>query len=258
VKPPEPVLALHKEQKEKEEERNSGGETPESARPAPRSPRPDRRERRERNFRPKEPQRLETVAVPLTPMEQEVYALMGVSPLVSLGEERDPRSLVVKVCAPGEEAAIMAEANQNLPPLPPEPVPSAEMSLDSHEGLLPGEGETVALTPAITPPVPSREPRESRDNSHHGGRTRTRRRHSSGIPSIEPVFIEPATPVSLATSEETPIAPALVSSAEVFVPTPTVPVVPAPVETVSEPVQDDTHARRRRRRRGGSGDNAED
>lgn len=247
VKPPEPVLALHKEQKEKEEERHHSNEVTEAPRPTGRSPRPERRERRERNFRPKEPQRLETVAVPLTPMEQEVYALMGVSPLVSLGEERDPRSLIIQVCAPGEEEAIMAEANKDLPPPvvtpePDRPAPSPEPLPEVGEARLP-DAATIA------PPKLVKE----KDSGHHGGRTRTRRRHSSGIPSIEPVPIEPATPVVLKTEPSPSEGPATV-----FVPTPSPTAAVVSVATIPEPMEEeiaeDGQPRRRRRRRGGNGE----
>lgn len=39
----------------------------------------------------------------MTPLEQDIYALMGVSPLVRLNREfKDPRSVVVSVKLPGE------------------------------------------------------------------------------------------------------------------------------------------------------------
>ena len=44
-----------------------------------------------------------TVYVEMTPDEQEVYALMGVSPLVRLNEEfKNPKSVIVQVTLPGQ------------------------------------------------------------------------------------------------------------------------------------------------------------
>ncbi|AFY37850.1 ribonuclease, Rne/Rng family [[Leptolyngbya] sp. PCC 7376] len=53
----------------------------------------------------------ETVQVEMTPEEQNVYALIGVSPLVKItgGDEKDPRSTIVKVVRPGEAVEIPVE-----------------------------------------------------------------------------------------------------------------------------------------------------
>ncbi len=54
---------------------------------------------------------LEKVVVEMTELEQEIYALMGVSPLVRLeGEFKDPKSVVVYVTKPGEILDLETEA----------------------------------------------------------------------------------------------------------------------------------------------------
>lgn len=50
---------------------------------------------------------IERVSVEMTPLEQDVYALMGVSPLVRLDREfKDPKSVIVTVRSPGEPEII--------------------------------------------------------------------------------------------------------------------------------------------------------
>ena len=50
---------------------------------------------------------VERVSVEMTPLEQDVYALMGVSPLVRLDREfKDPKSVVVSIRLPGEPEVI--------------------------------------------------------------------------------------------------------------------------------------------------------
>lgn len=65
-----------------------------------------RPERRERIIR-REEIPIERVSVEMTPLEQDVYALMGVSPLVRLDREfKDPKSVIISVRAPGEKEII--------------------------------------------------------------------------------------------------------------------------------------------------------
>ncbi len=60
------------------------------------------RERPQRNLR-REEIPIERVSVEMTPLEQDVYASMGVSPLVRLNREfKDTQSVIVSVCLPGE------------------------------------------------------------------------------------------------------------------------------------------------------------
>ncbi len=80
--------------------------------------RPERESRPEREGRPERRERLirredipvERVTVEMTPTEQDVYALMGISPLVRLDREfKDPKSVIVSVKAPGEPDPIIPE-----------------------------------------------------------------------------------------------------------------------------------------------------
>ncbi len=71
-------------------------------------------ERKERPQSPRVSRReganLEKISVEMTPLEQDVYALMGVSPLVRLNREfKDPRSVVISVKLPGEPDLDLTE-----------------------------------------------------------------------------------------------------------------------------------------------------
>ena len=64
-----------------------------------------------KSFRETEPP--EVIAIEMTPEEQDVYALMGISPLVRLNREiRNPKSVIVSIVLPGEakEAETSNEA----------------------------------------------------------------------------------------------------------------------------------------------------
>jgi ribonuclease E len=65
---------------------------------------PSRYDRRERGRYRREEIKYETVQVEMTPEEQSVYALIGVSPLVKVegGDKKDLRSTIVRVLSPGE------------------------------------------------------------------------------------------------------------------------------------------------------------
>lgn len=100
---------------------------------------PTRYERRERGRFRREEIKYETVQVEMTPEEQNVYALIGVSPLVKIegGDKKDLRSTIVRVLSPGEirsepdlvmtEPIVPEEVVAELPavvldPVEPEPV----------------------------------------------------------------------------------------------------------------------------------------
>ncbi len=71
----------------------------------------------------------ERISVEMTPLEQDVYALMGVSPLLRLEREvKDPKSVIISVRSPGE-------------PLPTEP-PKAKV-------ILPSPSKVINLTDAF-------------------------------------------------------------------------------------------------------------
>ncbi|MGF1535902.1 MAG: Rne/Rng family ribonuclease [Elainellaceae cyanobacterium] len=88
----------------------------------------EKSDRRERRDRPPEPP--EVVVVEMTPQEQEIYALMGISPLVLSTETiKNPKTAIVSVAAPGEQRQvqqmIMADVLQGQKS---EPTPSADKS----------------------------------------------------------------------------------------------------------------------------------
>lgn len=61
---------------------------------------------------------VERVSVEMTPLEQDVYALMGVSPLVRLDREfKDPKSVIVTVRSPGEPEVIPEIPEKTAPSL---------------------------------------------------------------------------------------------------------------------------------------------
>jgi ribonuclease E len=72
----------------------------------------DDRKSRSQSRSPRREEALEKVTVEMNDLEQEVYALMGVSPLVYAREEsKDPRSVLVYVKKPGEELPEVATTN---------------------------------------------------------------------------------------------------------------------------------------------------
>ncbi|PSB61150.1 ribonuclease E/G, partial [Chroococcidiopsis cubana CCALA 043] len=54
----------------------------------------------------------ETIVVEMTPEEQEIYAVMGVSPLVRLDREvKNPKSAIVQVVLPGQAPPLPQSEN---------------------------------------------------------------------------------------------------------------------------------------------------
>ena len=69
---------------------------------------------------------IERVSVEMTPLEQDVYALMGVSPLVRLDQEfKDPKSVIVTVRSPGEPEVI--------PDIPEKTAPSLRKEISTSD-----------------------------------------------------------------------------------------------------------------------------
>ncbi|MGB2924263.1 MAG: Rne/Rng family ribonuclease [Limnothrix sp.] len=94
-----------------------------------------RYDRRERGRYRREEVKSETVQVEMTTDEQSIYALIGVSPLVKLndGEERDPRSTIIKVIRPGEAIAEPATSEAEETEAEPEKTPVKKViSLDNR------------------------------------------------------------------------------------------------------------------------------
>ncbi|MBW4488356.1 MAG: Rne/Rng family ribonuclease [Trichocoleus desertorum ATA4-8-CV12] len=87
----------------------------------------------------------EVFTVEMTPEEQDVFALMGISPLVLLNQEvKDPKSAVIQVALPGQA------------PLPSNPVPPTENgAAPSIDFVAPRATETARVAPPVrnTPTV---------------------------------------------------------------------------------------------------------
>ncbi|MGH2414013.1 MAG: Rne/Rng family ribonuclease, partial [Microcystaceae cyanobacterium] len=93
----------------------------------------ERKERVPRTSR-REEVPLEKVSVEMTPIEQDVYALMGISPLVRLNREfKDPKSVLISVKLPGE-----TEVSEKFS-APETAVSVAEREIESEEELENGE-----------------------------------------------------------------------------------------------------------------------
>lgn len=167
-----------------------------------------RYDRRERGRYRREETKSETIQVEMTREEQSVYALIGVSPLVRVegGDEKDPRSTIVRVIRPGEAIAIMespeseteAETDTPVKKVIPNPV-SAKTSEDKDEATeekttkekptikviprlaledTPPE-ETETTTPAAVAKVAEESPQEEPEPEQKVVRRRRRRRSSA-------------------------------------------------------------------------------
>lgn len=127
----------------------------------------------------------EIISLEMTPEEQEVYALMGISPLVLANREvKDPKSVVVSITTsngsnlsrlpadvklaplpsePSEEAAVTSTAESSIPesPIPESPIPeSSVMSLEALT-LVSQEAEPAPVQEETTPVVRRRRRRSS-------------------------------------------------------------------------------------------------
>lgn len=132
----------------------------------------------------------EVIAIPMTPEEQDVYALMGISPLVLVDREiKDPKSAVISITLPGETRPSNGTEQQDS---------------DSNSAIdTPTEAQVPAAVPiaaSITPtseeepasgssPVavqsPASEPTEEAAPTEVAGETVTRRRRRRSSASTE-------------------------------------------------------------------------
>ncbi|MEA5510188.1 Rne/Rng family ribonuclease [Crocosphaera sp. UHCC 0190] len=137
-----------------------------------------RRERGQRHIR-REEVPMEKVSVEMTPVEQDVYALMGISPLVRLNQEfKDPKSVLVSVKLPEDSPTKNGEKEPETTGKTEGPkIMETQMVLD-----LPQETMTNSLEPLAT-----EEEKEDLDDIR-GQETETakpvirrRRRRSSAI-----------------------------------------------------------------------------
>jgi len=110
VTPAKSIAPVESDSAPSETEEKSRGNG--SAKSKGRTDRGDRSSRRDRSSEPPE-----VVVVEMTPQEQEIYALMGISPLVLSSETiKNPKTAIVSVAAPGEgsqvEQMIMTDVMQ--------------------------------------------------------------------------------------------------------------------------------------------------
>jgi ribonuclease E len=99
---------------------------------------------------PKEIEPPEVISIEMTPEEQDVYALMGISPLVRLNREiKNPKSAIVSVVLPGESNQVLPENSNQTENSNEVPVdlsteaPIESLALDEAED---SEGEMVSVT----------------------------------------------------------------------------------------------------------------
>lgn len=110
----------------------------------------------------------ETIAVEMTPEEQDVYAWMGISPLVLVNHElKNPKSAIISVSAPGQTVPIAPPTVMTLEPIVEMPPPPAAES--------PATGEEVSEASA------SAEEEVPAANHESDSGTRRRRRRSSAL-----------------------------------------------------------------------------
>ncbi|GAB4132148.1 MAG: Rne/Rng family ribonuclease [Cyanobacteria bacterium J069] len=178
-----PTPAKEKEGRESREVREGRSEKPE------RAARTGRRERAAAD----PPQ---VITVEMTPEEQEVYALMGVSPLILTQESvKDPKATVVAVALPGQGRQAMAQATalvgngsgvlptallEKAQPEPvslPEPVKAAPKIVPKSEPE--PVVEAIAQPSADAPSADSSGDAEEGDSSESSPNRRRRRRRSS-------------------------------------------------------------------------------
>lgn len=100
----------------------------------------ERKDRPYRTFRPEETAK-EEILVEMTPLEQDVYALMGISPIVKLEKEiKDPKSVIVSVKTTNDEEK---QENPSLINSSPQVVEAPKTVLDFSDNLSTQEPSTT-------------------------------------------------------------------------------------------------------------------
>lgn len=145
-----------------------------------------------RDKQPVEPPQV--IDIEMSPEEQDIYALMGISPLVLSPEPvKDPKSTIISIAAPGQAPRLVNRPVEEptAPPVeapllkndfrPNEPEPSAPMlnppTLVQREVSTEVEPETVNLVSSVTSDAESLESEIEADPS----RRRRRRRSSTAV-----------------------------------------------------------------------------
>ncbi|MFE1746479.1 Rne/Rng family ribonuclease [Coleofasciculus sp. H7-2] len=110
----------------------------------------------------------EIVSIEMTPEQQDIYALMGISPLVLLNRQvKNPKSAIVSVNLPGAQTAPSVEPSREAVSVIDREIPGVESALDEkfsyissayeEEDMRDGEDETTDEEPQTqweTPAVP--------------------------------------------------------------------------------------------------------
>lgn len=129
---------------------------------------------------------LEKVTVEMDELEQEIYALMGVSPLVYANEEskeKDPRSVLVYVKQPGEELTESSSVSKKIDPEKEQPKterkPKTRGRKPKAQPQIEPEPEPELLVQAELKMEESESESESESEEVSTGRRRRRRRSSA-------------------------------------------------------------------------------
>ncbi|MGB5594751.1 MAG: Rne/Rng family ribonuclease [Crocosphaera sp.] len=132
-----------------------------------------RRERLPRHLR-REEVPVERVSVEMTPVEQDVYALMGISPLVRVEQEfKDPKSVLVSVKSPeGVERKTIKKIPEKIEETDPQQTTETQMVIELPE------------TNNYAPIEPLNLQEESNNNDDNDNETTTASEADSGKPVI--------------------------------------------------------------------------
>lgn len=134
----------------------------------------------------------EMVSVVMTPDEQRIYAMMGISPLVLAGKEvKNPRTAIVSVVMPGEAPSLETPDSTTPAPIPrsiPSPPimveelqPLASVAEPSGESFAPQPSEVLGLPETTAESITNLIPEDSGSEDAANGTVRRRRRRSSAV-----------------------------------------------------------------------------
>ncbi|WP_414754437.1 Rne/Rng family ribonuclease [Anabaena sp. CCY 9910] len=120
-----------------------------------------------------EPPEIKTVE--MTPEEQDIFALMGISPLIKLEQEvKNPKSVIINIVQPGQTPTIPTE-------ITPEPVAKTTPSVEVSTPKVKLESKSVSVT--ATEPIKLTETTEESEVNAASTANRRRRRRSSASDS---------------------------------------------------------------------------
>ena len=120
----------------------------------------------------------EVISVEMTPDEQRIYAMMGISPLVLAHQAvKDPKTAIMNVVLPGQTPPALPTVPSN-----PEPETSSALSVENSAAAVAEESAETRLATPADKPLNS----ESADGLEtNGGVTRRRRRRRSSAAELE-------------------------------------------------------------------------